>query len=137
MDLGDTLAFESISALAGKIRAGALGPVALAEAMLARIEALDPRLHAFIAVTRRRALAEARAAESALDGGHDLGPLHGIPYAAKDLYDVAGQATTAGTRWLEDNIAPADCAVVRRLSAAGMVLLGKTHTVQFAFGGNP
>ena len=129
------LAFESISALAARLREGAVSPVALAEAALDRVRALDRRLHAFIAVTADRALAEARAAESALRGGQDLGPLHGIPYAAKDLFDVRGVATTAGTRLRAGSIAAEDAAVVRRLAGAGMVLLGKTHTVQFAFGG--
>src|SRR5262245_21181725 len=133
--MADTLAFESIGGLASRIRQGDVSPVALTEALLGRIDALDPHLHAFIALTRERAMGQARAAESALEGGHDLGPLHGIPYAVKDLYDVAGLATTAGTRLLASNVAAADCAAVRRLSAAGMVLLGKTHTVQFAFGG--
>jgi aspartyl-tRNA(Asn)/glutamyl-tRNA(Gln) amidotransferase subunit A len=130
-----SLAFASISDLAARLRQGGPGPVALAEGLLDRIAGLDGQLHAFIALTRDRALAQARAAEAALRGGHDLGPLHGIPFAVKDLYDVAGLPTTAGTRLLAGNIARADCAAVRRLSAAGMVLLGKTHTVQFAFGG--
>jgi aspartyl-tRNA(Asn)/glutamyl-tRNA(Gln) amidotransferase subunit A len=129
------LAFEPITALAARIRAGSLSPVALTEQLLARTEALDPHLHAFIRVSRERALAEARAAEHALNGGQDLGPLHGIPYAAKDLYDVKGLPTTAGTRLLAGNVAREDCAVVHRLAAAGMVLTGKTYTVQFAFGG--
>src|SRR5262245_15797187 len=107
IDMDDTLAYQTITGLAAMIRAGKATPVELAEAMLARIEALDPHLHAFIALTRRRALAEARAAQSALDGGHDLGPLHGVPYAVKDLYDVAGEATTGGTRWLAGNVARA------------------------------
>ena len=126
--------FVTIADLAAQIRAGALSPVRLAEASLARIAALDTRLHAFIATTGDRALAEARAAETLLQSGHDLGPLHGIPYAVKDLYDVKGVATTAGTRLRANNVANRDCAAVRRLAAAGMVLLGKTHTVQFAFG---
>ena len=130
-----TLPFASITELAGRLRSGALSPVALTESLLARIEALDPALHAFVAVTAERARAEARAAEAALRGGHDRGPLHGIPYAVKDLYDVRGVATGAGTHLLRDNVAAADCPSVQRLAAAGMVLLGKTHTVQFAFGG--
>jgi aspartyl-tRNA(Asn)/glutamyl-tRNA(Gln) amidotransferase subunit A len=129
------LAFESITGLAAKIRTGTLSPVALTEALLDRIATLDGRLHAFIALTRERALAEARAAELARRGGQDLGPLHGIPYAAKDLIDVRGVPTTAGTRLLAGNVAKEDAAVVRRLASAGMVLLGKTYTVQFAFGG--
>jgi aspartyl-tRNA(Asn)/glutamyl-tRNA(Gln) amidotransferase subunit A len=130
-----SLEFATIADLATRIRTGGLSPVELAETFLGRIAALDGRLHAFIAVTRDRALAEARAAETLLRGGHDLGPLHGVPYAVKDLYDVKGLATTAGTRLLQDNVAAQDCAAVRRLAAAGMVLLGKTYTVQFAFGG--
>ncbi len=130
-----SLAFEPITALAARIRAGSPGPVALAEQLLERIQALDKRLHSFILVTPERALAQARAAEHALKGGQDLGPLHGIPYAAKDLYDVKGLPTTAGTRLLANNVAREDCPVVQKLAAAGMVLLGKTYTVQFAFGG--
>jgi aspartyl-tRNA(Asn)/glutamyl-tRNA(Gln) amidotransferase subunit A len=129
------LAYESITGLATRIRAGSLSPVALTEALLERIAALDKRLHSFIVVTPDRALAQARAAEQALRGGQDLGPLHGIPYAAKDLYDVKGLPTTAGTRFLAQNVAREDCTVVRKLAAAGMVCLGKTYTVQFAFGG--
>jgi aspartyl-tRNA(Asn)/glutamyl-tRNA(Gln) amidotransferase subunit A len=101
---------------------------------LARIAALDERLHAFIRVMPERALAQAQAAESALKSGAELGFLHGIPYAAKDLFDVKGVPTTAGTRLLADNVAAQDCAVVRKLAGAGMVLLGKTYTVQFAYG---
>jgi aspartyl-tRNA(Asn)/glutamyl-tRNA(Gln) amidotransferase subunit A len=129
------LAFATITELAGQIRAGALSPVKLAEASLDRITAVGKRLHAFIAVSADRALAEARAAETLLKNGCDLGPLQGVPYAVKDLYDVKGIATTAGTRLLHDNVAAVDCPVVRRLASAGMVLVGKTHTVQFAFGG--
>ena len=107
----------------------------LAEAFLERIEALDSHLHAFIAVTADRALAEAKVAEAQLRAGLDLGPLHGIPYAVKDLFNVKGLATTAGTRLLRNNVADHDCIAVRKLATAGMTLLGKTHTVQFAFGG--
>ena len=129
------LEFMTITELAAQIRSGGLSPMKLTEATLERIGALDGTLHAFIALTRERALAEARAAEALLRGGHDLGPLHGIPVAVKDLFDVAGVATTAGTRLLAGNIAAQDAPTVRKLSAAGMVLVGKTHTVQFAFGG--
>jgi aspartyl-tRNA(Asn)/glutamyl-tRNA(Gln) amidotransferase subunit A len=128
------LAFESITGLAARIRAGSLGPVALTEQLLERIGALDGRLQSFMLVLRDRALAEARAAEAALRAGRDLGPLHGIPCAVKDLFDVKDAATTAGTRVLAGNIAREDCAAVRRLGAAGMILLGKTHTIQLAFG---
>lgn len=127
--------YQSIAELSRRIRSGGLSPVQLTETLLERIEKLNPKLHAFMSVNPERALNEARSAEAALMGGQDLGPLHGIPYAVKDLYDVRGEATTGGTRLLEDNIAEEDCLAVRKLSQAGMILLGKTHTVQFAFGG--
>lgn len=126
--------FEPITGLAARIRAGRLSPVTCAQALLGRISALDERLHSFIRVMPERALAEAQAAESALKSGADLGPLRGIPYAAKDLFDVKGVPTTAGARLLAGNVAREDCTVVRKLAAAGMVLLGKTYTVQFAYG---
>lgn len=125
----------TLSELAQRIQSRALSPVELTEALLARMEALDSSLHAFKLVTRERALAQAQAAELALRAGQDVGPLHGIPYAAKDLFDVRGLPTTAGSRMLEQNIASADATVIRRLTQAGMILLGKTHTVQFAYGG--
>lgn len=129
------LPYFSIAELGRALRAGELSPVALTEALLSRIEALDGRLGAFQLVTPERALAGARAAEASLGAGQDLGPLHGIPYAAKDLYDVRGLPTTAGTRLLADNVADTDAAAVGRLARAGMVLVGKTKTVQFAYGG--
>jgi aspartyl-tRNA(Asn)/glutamyl-tRNA(Gln) amidotransferase subunit A len=129
------LHFQSISELSTAIRERHLSPVTLAEHMLARIESLNPALHAFVTVTGERALAQAKAAKIAIDAGEYKGPLHGIPYVAKDLYNVRGLATRAGSRLLADNIAQDDCAAVARLRDAGMVLLGKTHTVQFAFGG--
>ena len=131
----DDLHFSSVSELSARIQSRALSPVELVESVLARIDRLDPELHAFVEVTRDRALAEARAAESSIAAGSSRGPLHGIPYAVKDLFDVAGRPTRAGCRLLDDNIAVRDGAAVRRLASAGMVLVGKTHTVQFAFGG--
>ena len=124
------MAFDSITGLAARIQAGEQSPTALAQQSIERIDSLDARLHSFLMVTRERALAEARTAE----GARGPGPLSGIPYAAKDLFDVAGCPTTAGTRVLANNIAAADCTVVRKLAEAGMVLLGKTHTVQLAYG---
>jgi aspartyl-tRNA(Asn)/glutamyl-tRNA(Gln) amidotransferase subunit A len=129
-----TTPFESITSLSARIPTGRLSAVTCAEELLGRIEALDESLHAFIRVMQERALAQAQAADSTSKSGADLGALHGIPYAAKDLFDVKGAPTTAGTRLLADNIAKQDCTVVRKLAAAGMVLLGKTHTVQFAYG---
>lgn len=127
--------YTTIVELARALRAGAVTPTALAEQYLERIEQLDGKLGAFKRVMPERAMAQARAAEAEISAGIDRGPLHGIPYAAKDLYDVAGVPTTAGCPLLETNIAERDCAVIRKLNDAGAVLLGKTVTVQFAYGG--
>jgi aspartyl-tRNA(Asn)/glutamyl-tRNA(Gln) amidotransferase subunit A len=127
-------AFEPLSSLSVKIRTGQLSPVTYVEGLLQRINALDGRLRSFIRLLPDRAMAQAHAAEAAWKNGAALGPLHGIPYAAKDLFDVQGLPTMAGTRLLGNNMATNDATVVRRLAAAGMVLLGKTHTVQFAYG---
>lgn len=133
--MSDDLHVSSVKELSARIHARELSPVELTEHLLARIDVLDEGLHAFVAVMRERALAEAKAAEEAIAAGSSRGPLHGIPYAVKDLFDVAGHPTMAGCSLLADRIATRDCAAVRRLAASGMVLLGKTHTVQFAFGG--
>jgi aspartyl-tRNA(Asn)/glutamyl-tRNA(Gln) amidotransferase subunit A len=126
--------FESLTGLAARMRRGETTSEALTEWFLERIALLDPRLHSFLFVTRERALEEARAADAELRRGRDRGPLHGLPYAAKDLFDVRGVPTTGGTSLHSKNVAREDGAAVRRLASAGMVLLGKTHTVQFAFG---
>lgn len=128
------LEYESIGGLGERLRRGEISSVELVERHLDRIHSLDPRLHSFLFVTRERALEEARAADAELRSGRDRGPLHGIPYAAKDLFDVRGVPTTGGTSLRLAHVAHEDGAAVRRLAAAGMVLLGKTHTVQFAFG---
>ena len=127
--------YRTIVALGQAIRTGELSAAAITEHFLDRIDALDPSLGAFTVTCRDRALAQARVADVQLGVGIDLGPLHGIPYVAKDLYDVAGLPTTAGTRLLAGNVPAADCTVIDRLTRAGMVLLGKTITVQFAYGG--
>jgi aspartyl-tRNA(Asn)/glutamyl-tRNA(Gln) amidotransferase subunit A len=124
-----------VSELSELLRRREVSPVELVSRALDRIDDHDERCHAFVTVMRERALAEAEAAERELTAGAARGPLHGIPYAAKDLFDVEGEATGAGTRLLADNVGARDATVVRRLREAGMVLVGKTHTVQFAFGG--
>jgi aspartyl-tRNA(Asn)/glutamyl-tRNA(Gln) amidotransferase subunit A len=129
------LCFQPITELGRRLRTGGLSPVTLTEAFLARLTDLDGTLGAFQLVTTSRALDAARAAEAQLAAGTDLGPLHGIPYAVKDLFDVDGLPTTAGTHLLARNVARHDAAVVARLARAGMVLLGKTKTVQLAYGG--
>jgi len=128
------VSFESIASLSSRLRSGATSPSKVAQALLDRIDHLDDKLHSFIRVMPDHALARAQAAEKSAKAGGKAGLLNGIPYAAKDLFDVKGQPTTAGTHLLADNIARLDSTVVGKLDAAGMVLLGKTHTVQFAYG---
>lgn len=127
--------YPDIRALAEAIRQDEISPFDLALACLERIKALDPALGAFRIVCEEAALAQAKASQESLRAGRDLGPLHGIPLAVKDLLDVQGMVTTAGSRLLEGNKAKKNASVVRRCLQAGMVLLGKTNTVQFAYGG--
>ncbi len=117
------------------IASGELSPVVLTEAALARAAALNDKLAAFIEITPERARAAARRAETEIKGGRRRGPLHGIPYGLKDIYDAAGLRTTAHSRLLLDNVAAADAATTARLEAAGMVLIGKLATHEFATGG--
>jgi len=126
--------FPTIAEAGRLIAARTLSPVELTRALLARIEAVNPTLHAFVAVTERAALAGARAAERALRAGK-TGRLLGMPVAYKDTYETAGVATTACSRILADNIPKRNAAVVDRLAAAGAVMLGKLTTHEFAIGG--
>ena len=133
--MSDTaLHWRSIAALSKGIHDGSLSPVTVMAHFLDRAEALNSALGAFQLLPRKQALEAARAAELALASGVDAGPLHGIPFAAKDIIDVRGLPTTAGSNALLDNIAQRDATVVERLRRAGMVLMGKTRTVQFALG---
>ena len=129
------IAALSIAQAAPLIRARELSPVDYTEALLARIAALDPTYHAFIAVTADIARAEAKAAADEIARGRWRGPLHGVPYALKDIFDVAGLATTCHSKLRRDHRASADATVVRRLREAGAVLLGKLSLHEFANGG--
>ena len=117
------------------IRRRKLSPLELTRAYLARIERLNPELNAFITVTADAALTEARTAEADVMRGMWRGALHGIPIALKDLLDTAGIRTTAASRVFADRVPREDAEVVRRLKAAGAVLVGKTNMHEFAFGG--
>jgi len=125
----------SLAEASAAIAAGTLSPVALTEAALARIAALDPKLNAFITITADRARRAAAAAEAEIKAGKRRGPLHGIPYALKDIYNVAGVRTTAHSKLLIDNVPSEDATSTAKLEAAGMVLLGKLSTHEFARGG--
>jgi aspartyl-tRNA(Asn)/glutamyl-tRNA(Gln) amidotransferase subunit A len=112
-----------------------LSPVELVQALLDRIAALDPRLHAFITVDGDTALDAARLAEREIMAGRTRGPLHGVPVGLKDIIDVAGLPTTCHSRILLDKVATADAEVTARLRAAGAIILGKLALHEFAIGG--
>ena len=111
-----------------------VSPVEVVRAHLDRVAALDGKLRAFITVCAEPALAAARAAEAAVMAGGPLGPLHGVPYGPKDLYNTKGIKTTGGSTILADSVPEADATVVARLAAAGMIVLGKLNMHEFAYG---
>jgi aspartyl-tRNA(Asn)/glutamyl-tRNA(Gln) amidotransferase subunit A len=129
------LHYQTITDLADGIRKGDITSTELVQYLLDRIESLDGQLNAFRLRCPEHALEQAAAADRQIKDGKEPGILHGIPFAVKDLFDVKGLPTTAGTSLLEKNIAAADAHAVRQLKRAGMILLGKTNTVQFAYGG--
>lgn len=129
------LHYQTITGLADRMRKGEITSTQLTETLLGRIDALDGRLNAFKLLCPEQALEQARAADQELTNGKDLGVLHGIPYAVKDLFDVKGLPTAAGSKLLENNTAAQDSQAIRSLSESGMILAGKTNTVQFAFSG--
>lgn len=130
----EDIAFAPVWRLAGWIRSGALSSARLTEIYLARIERLNPRLFCFATVTPELARAQAARADALLARGTWLGPLHGIPYAVKDLVDTAGIATGWGAEPYRNRVPEHDGAVVRMLAAAGAVLLGKASLGAMAFG---
>jgi aspartyl-tRNA(Asn)/glutamyl-tRNA(Gln) amidotransferase subunit A len=131
----DDLTRMSIREAADLVRKKKASPVELTTACLARIDRLNPALNAFITVTAESALEQAREAEAEVKRGQWRGPLHGVPIALKDLFDTAGVRTTAASGVFKDRVPTEDAEVVRRLKAAGAVLLGKTNMQEFAFGG--
>jgi aspartyl-tRNA(Asn)/glutamyl-tRNA(Gln) amidotransferase subunit A len=124
-----------VHVLSGLISAGRLSPVDLVEDCLARIERLEPKLRAFVEVHAAEARLAAEGADKAVRAGHAVGPLHGIPIALKDLVEIEGKVATGGSAVWRDRRAGRTATLARRLIAAGMVVVGKTHTVEFAYGG--
>lgn len=129
--------------VAEKIRTREVSPVDVAMSALARLEQVEPVLNAFVTTTAELAIEQAKSAEKEIGNGDYRGPLHGIPLGVKDLYDTAGIRTTSSSAQRTDYVPDADSASVAKLYAAGMVLIGKTHTHEFAYGattpttGNP
>jgi aspartyl-tRNA(Asn)/glutamyl-tRNA(Gln) amidotransferase subunit A len=128
-------AFSPVRDLAAAIQAGRLSPVDLVDALLERIARHDGKLHAYVTVYGDEARQAARAAEGAIRSGHAVGPLHGIPVALKDIIDLEGRVTTGGSRALKDRVSTVTATLAKKLIAAGMIVIGKTHSVEFAMGG--
>ena len=101
---------------------------------LSRIEKYGEKLHAFVSVYADDALRAAHAADEAIAAGYRLGPLHGTPIAVKDIVDIEGRVTTGGSKVWADRVSPVTATLVTRMVSAGMIVLGKTHTVEFAMG---
>ena len=129
------VAFLGAAALRDAYAARTLSPVEVVDALLARAEALNPTLHAYIRIDADGARAAARAAEAELMAGRPRGPLHGIPVGIKDIIDVGGLPTTCHSKILLDNVATADAHIVSKLRGAGAIVMGKLSTHEFAIGG--
>lgn len=129
------IAFASIESLAQHLRQKAITSEALISLFLQRIDALNPKLNAYSVVFHESAMAMARASDMRRQHGFALGPLDGIPIAVKDLCEIEGTITTVGSRQWENRHSTTTADIVRKLLAAGAVILGKTQMVEFAFGG--
>ena len=131
----DELLTQSISVVAPLLERGEVSPVALVDAQLARIAALDGELRSYLRVTADLARAQARTAEQEIRAGRYLGPLHGIPLGLKDLICTRGIPTTCASSILRDFKPLLDAAIVERFNAAGAVCLGKLNLTEFALYG--
>lgn len=123
-----------IAELAPRLRARELSPVEVTRAALERTADLEPRLNCYVTLMAEAALAAARSAEAEIARGQWRGPLHGVPFGIKDLFDVAGVPTTFGSPILKDYVPNRDAASVARLKAAGAVIMGKQLLHEWAFG---
>jgi len=132
--LSEDILFLSVTELGKRIRARQLSPVQLAESYLERSRTIGPRLNAFATLTPDLALQQARAAEKEIAAGKYRGPLHGIPYAAKDLLAVKGYPTGWGARPYAGQRFDYDALVIKKLEAAGAVLIGKAAMIELAGG---
>jgi aspartyl-tRNA(Asn)/glutamyl-tRNA(Gln) amidotransferase subunit A len=128
-------AFATVAELSAAFTKRTLSPVDVVDALLGRIERMNPGLHAFIDVYASDARLAAEAADRAIRSGHAVGPLHGVPVALKDLVDLEGRVTTGGSKVWEKRVSPVTATLARKFIQAGMIVLGKTHTVEFAMGG--
>src|SRR5919204_4451389 len=127
------LGFTPATEIARLIRTKALSPVEVTRTVLERIDSINPRVNAFCTITAESAMDTARAAEQAVMRGAPLGPLHGVPYSVKDLNFTKGVRTMGGSFIFEHRVPDTDAPLVRRLKAAGGVMLGKTTSPEFGW----
>ncbi|MGH8633241.1 MAG: amidase [Burkholderiales bacterium] len=128
----ETICYRGVHDLAAAIRHRRMSPVEVVEAYLERIEELNPRLSAYLTLTGDSALEEARRAEVEIAAGRWRGPLHGIPFGAKDIFETAGVRTTHGSSFFRNFVPERDAECITRLRNAGAIMLGKTLTHEFA-----
>ena len=128
------LGWSSVGDIAAAVAAGRASATGVVEATLARIRERDPLLNSFTAVVEQRALARARTIDDARAKGQNAGPLAGVPFAVKNLFDIAGLPTLAGSK-INRDAAPAarDAALIERLEAAGAILIGALNMGEYAY----
>ena len=129
------LHYMSIAEAGILIRDKELSPVEYVKALIERAEAVNPLLDAYVLATPEVALRQAEEAEAEITAGNWRGPMHGIPFALKDIYDTAGIRTTAHSKQLINNVPKHDAVTVRNLLNSGAVLMGKLASYEFAHGG--
>src|SRR5271154_5022705 len=132
--LKDAVLFQSVSELAKQIESKKISPVELTESYLARSEKFGPKLNAYARLTPDSALEQAQAAEKEIRRGHYRGPLHGIPYAAKDLLAVKAIPTTWGAKPYAEQVFQYDATVIEHLTRVGAILIGKAAMIELAGG---
>ena len=130
----ESLTNLSALTLGQMIRDLEVSPVEVINACLERIHTLDKRINSFIRVFNEAAISDAKKAQDEIIAGHWRGPLHGVPFAVKDLFDTAGAPATAGSKIWKDYVPVADAHVVKKLRGAGAILMGKLNMHEFAFG---
>ena len=130
----DDMLYGSIAQIAAQIRKGEISPIELIEATLQAIDQCEPQLNAFITLFREESLESARRAEAEIRSGNDLGPLHGMPIALKDIIYVEGTRSTAGSNFFSEESPQFDATLVSKLRDAGAIIIGKTNLHEFAFG---
>ena len=132
--MDNSLIDKSVAELAQLIRTREVSSEEIVRAFLDRIDEVNPKINAVVHLRRDAALEEARAADSALQSGSNIGPLHGVPFTVKDSFDTAGVVSTAGITGRASYIPERDATAVARLRAAGAILLGKTNTSEITMG---